>query len=65
MYPPDLIEYRLEIHPTTNPIPIGIWEMREGKPYRCVAVLNREAEATYEEAQKMLEALRISKPSVT
>lgn len=51
-------KYGLEYHPEGNPIPIGIWEMRYGIHFRCVAILKGDADATYEEALIMLKALR-------
>lgn len=53
------IDYRLEQHPTAIPIPIAIWEFRENKHFRCVAVLKgKDIKATLDEAEVMLKALR-------
>lgn len=59
-----MTEYRLEYHPTMNPIPIGIWEVRDGKPVRLVALFkndrsNFDPRPTYPEAEAMLEGLRL------
>lgn len=53
-----MIEYSLMEHPTVNPMPIGIYEMVDGKIVRCVAILKGEAHATRDEARIMLKALR-------
>lgn len=46
-----MTDYQLEYHPTAKGIPVGIWEMTDGRLTRCVAVLKGDASATMREAR--------------
>lgn len=51
-------KYGLVTHPTSPPLPHSIVEMVDGRPGRRVALLRNEADATLEEAEIMVMALR-------